>query len=796
MAQAGAAAGKEKSRLRMGDRWRKLWLWQRSRTMSFWLALLLFPAGFFLARASILEDLYPFAAAFVAAVTVNRRRMAPLFLLPVLLGTWQVVPREQFGIYALAQLLLLFILYFYRSERRERLLLPLSVLAVSAVSKGVYLGLHGFSDYQLVLMLLESLFSAGLTVIMLQLAAALRELSSRRSFAANEMVCLFVCLMGIVSGIGSFQLGPVDLQIAVSAFLVMLAACWGGAGTGAAAGALVGVIPSLAVSSGPAMIGIYAFSGLLSGAFNSFGRFGAALGFLLGNQLLALYLISSEEVQLIVFASLAAALFLLLLPAKPMRKLRKLFLSVPPAAVTETASERQLRISVRRLKNAVWLFRDLAEKCGRISGSALPAGDDEAEMNEVLAELSARVCSACSMKNICWGIDRENTDKSVREIFSVIREKGGVSARELPESFARRCTHSKELLAVSSCLYDLYCRSSYWRQQQEGARQLLMRQLSGSASILERTARELSESSRERDLLERELAKSLRNAGLPVESAGVLRMNGRSMELVADLRDCVGEARCLPLLEDQVSALLGQRCRVHEYSCAAGCGGRCRYRLLQGGALRMRVGKAQAARESGAVCGDSGESALLEDGRALLAISDGMGAGMRASFESGAAVSLLTRLLETGFARADAIDTVNSVLAMRREEESFVTLDLCLVDLYGGKAEFIKTGAAPSFIKRGNEVLMLRAESLPLGIWNSVQKEVLTERICPGDMIVLASDGLIDSVKDAEWVRGVLVGAQTEEAQELAELLLERAEHIAGGRLRDDITVMVGRIEA
>ncbi|MCL2817302.1 MAG: SpoIIE family protein phosphatase, partial [Clostridiales bacterium] len=195
---------------------------------------------------------------------------------------------------------------------------------------------------------------------------------------------------------------------------------------------------------------------------------------------------------------------------------------------------------------------------------------------------------------------------------------------------------------------------------------------------------------------------------------------------------------------------------------------------------------------------DCGEVLLLEEGKQLLMISDGMGVGQKAAMQSWTALSLVSRFLEAGFSRDTAIDTVNAALALRGREESFVTLDLCLLDLYTGEAEFIKTGGAPSFIKRGNSVKMIKASSLPVGMLTKVEKEVISDRIFPGDMIIMASDGLLDAENqnDAEWLCKFLEQINASTPQEVAEFLLAKVISMTGGRLKDDITVLVAQMAA
>jgi stage II sporulation protein E len=394
-------------------------------------------------------------------------------------------------------------------------------------------------------------------------------------------------------------------------------------------------------------------------------------------------------------------------------------------------------------------------------------------------------------------MDREETHNGVRALFTAVRENSLASVKDAPENFVRRCPHIKELVAISNCLYNMYCRCSYWNLQREQSRRLLSHQLNGVADVMEKIAREVMDYGDERELLERELQKAIAKRGMPADNAGIISIGEKSINIWAQYLECPGELYCRRAMEEEVSRLLGYEFCVHEHACGGhNCVERCEYRLLARGAYGLLVGKAQLAKDGKGVCGDSGSALLLEEGKQLLMISDGMGVGDRAAAESSAAINVVSRLLEAGLAQDTAIDTVNAALSLRGSEESFVTLDMCVVDLYSGSADFVKTGGAASFIKRGGLVRMVRGGSLPVGVLYTVDKEVLTEQLLPGDMIVMASDGLldVDSKNDNQWLVRILEQASAPTAQTMAEYLLDKVVSVSNGKLKDDITVLVAQL--
>ena len=63
-------------------------------------------------------------------------------------------------------------------------------------------------------------------------------------------------------------------------------------------------------------------------------------------------------------------------------------------------------------------------------------------------------------------------------------------------------------------------------------------------------------------------------------------------------------------------------------------------------------------------------------------------------------VEMLEELLGAGFPVKTAVQMMNTALVIGREEVRFCTGDVSLFDLYEGTCEFVKAGAAATFLKR------------------------------------------------------------------------------------------------
>ncbi|MDN5344249.1 MAG: stage sporulation protein [Clostridia bacterium] len=214
---------------------------------------------------------------------------------------------------------------------------------------------------------------------------------------------------------------------------------------------------------------------------------------------------------------------------------------------------------------------------------------------------------------------------------------------------------------------------------------------------------------------------------------------------------------------------------------------------------RVSVGVAAAPRYQADVSGDAWLTANLGPGRHLLILGDGMGAGRLAAETSGTATELIRDLLAAGFTPAMALRTVNMVLLLRSPQESFTTFDLALINTLAAGAEFYKLGACPSFIQRDGLVKTLGSHSLPVGILEDLQLEPLQEELQEGDLLVMVSDGILEAHRDInekeKWLVRALQRAGDNHPQEIADRLLKQARALVEGKPRDDMTVIVARLE-
>lgn len=205
-----------------------------------------------------------------------------------------------------------------------------------------------------------------------------------------------------------------------------------------------------------------------------------------------------------------------------------------------------------------------------------------------------------------------------------------------------------------------------------------------------------------------------------------------------------------------------------------------------------RVGVAKRPRRGGTISGDSELIAELSGNRVVFGLSDGMGVGPRAAWESGTAMSLMEQLLMAGFSQSISVRAVNTTLLLRSVDDHFATLDLLLLDRVAHSMEVVKVAASPTFVRRRGHAFEIQSHSLPVGIVQEVTIDPVTSPVESGDVVVMVTDGVIEANQPGaeerlkEFLLQMPIGDPTIMAETLLSFMLGDTQDG-----RDDALVMV-----
>lgn len=243
-----------------------------------------------------------------------------------------------------------------------------------------------------------------------------------------------------------------------------------------------------------------------------------------------------------------------------------------------------------------------------------------------------------------------------------------------------------------------------------------------------------------------QIEKKLARRGIRVKDIGIFIQNDMPMEVILqaktakranvnskEIENVLGD-----VLECQFEGVDGNRRLINEVYHDYMFRQMPRYQILMGHVMKVTNGQNFS--------GDNFSSIEMENGKIAVTISDGMGSGEIARKESSVALELLEHCLEAGFEAKNAIGLANAALYSKSESRHPVTVDMCVVDKYLGVADFIKLGAAATFIKRDGYVEIIRSTSLPIGVLEKTDYDCASKKLYDEDLIIMISDGVLENL--------------------------------------------------
>ena len=157
-------------------------------------------------------------------------------------------------------------------------------------------------------------------------------------------------------------------------------------------------------------------------------------------------------------------------------------------------------------------------------------------------------------------------------------------------------------------------------------------------------------------------------------------------------------------------------------------------------------------------------------------------------------LELIENLMMSGFGEETTLKLVNTLFVLEGENISPATVDMSIIDMYSGVCDFLKLGAATTYVKRGNWVETLRSTSLPMGGEECIDIESATKKLYDGDFVIMMSDGIVETaakLNKEDEIGEIILRAKPGKPQDMADKILRDAIEVLGNKKEDDMTVFV-----
>ncbi|WP_338586779.1 stage II sporulation protein E [Clostridium baratii] len=738
----------------------------------------------------------PFGIAFLISIVLEKNQSKVLTAsIGGLVGYFTINNMLKDGfVYALIILFMLgYSLLFDKLKKRISDKQMFAILFLSYLIYGLFISNYDMG-VNITMAALNTLISVPIYYVIRYGIKCVGEYNTNYFFNVEELISIafIICLM--VAGIGSFSIVGISIRNILSLAIVISIAYVGGATNGATIGIAMGVVVGVTTGDMIGCIGLYGSVGLIAGLFKETGKVFSFISSILIFLIISFYS-NGLNMQGISEILIGGMVFLII----PKKFLKMLEIEICADSKIEKINEEHLEQVKEEFSNKVQNF-GLA--LGAISTSLNNMSDNDKlcyknKSTGLIENLADRVCSVCSNCSRCWNREFNQTYTA----FEVLLKEKEQGKHTFPSELEKKCIRKSDLIFNSEEIINILNGNEIIRRKLEEGRKIVANHINNISYNLDTMVTDFKRDITWCEELERVIRRELNKNSIAYKEVFCYTDKGGRANVKISMEKCSGCDYCAKNVLPVVNEIVGSPMSINNNGCRINPNNKdCyivleempKYKVVTYAGMRVKEGEEHT--------GDTYSFGRLDGGKYMTLLSDGMGSGPEASKESKATVELVERFVEAGFSIETALDTVNSIMSMKFEEdEKFSTLDLSTIDLYTGKASFIKVGAAASFIKRGDKIKKISSNMPPFGLMDKVLVESVEENLKGGDIIITLSDGVLDvdkdGVGDSAWLEKYLKG-KGNNPRELVEDILEESKKINNGTIKDDMSIIVSKVHA
>lgn len=772
--------------------------------------ILIYMLAFMLSTVSGAGENMFFGLSIFAAICSNAIPIGMVYVITII-GTLIGFGREKLLLYMVTSLVFIVLTLMhkpsYEEERNEKqklgLFLFLSIIIVNIVKM-----LFGtFLLYDLLATITTAIESYIFYKIFVNSVAVLEDINIKKAFSIEETMGVTLTVAIAISAIGPLEVVGVEIRSVLCILLVLIMGWKNGLLVGATSGITIGTVFGILGGGDPIIIAVYGLSGLLAGLLNRFGKLGVTIGFVIGNTILT-FVVSGNTSELIYLKDiLVASLGLLLVPKGLQINIKDLINNNPCLPVGEAYridGEKEVKEKIDNISETIKNISELY--------SEDRAEDYQKNKSEFISRLKANFED--KKENIIIESIMEIGNLIFDDIFELLSDEKEIEKEDIIKLFEKYNAYIlglseeepneeveadvKEANSIINNTYKVYKTDYIASEKVKETKKNISTQLEDVSKVLANMVEELyPQEEYEREKTEiKELAKK---KGIAVIDLDVKKETSQRLIVTAYVKkDAKSKKNKVTGLDKIISntfkeKVISQKEISEEIESDIM---KCTY--ISEDRYNIQIGTAKTTKSGSSTSGDSKVNHKLNDGKYLIVLSDGMGSGSKAKKSSQMATKMLDRLLTNGFEKESSIKLINSTISSKEIDSTFATLDIAIFDLYKGNIEFVKNGACPTYIKNKQGVNLLKVMSLPAGIVDKVELEVYDKDLEAGDILVMCSDGIMDSKEEYTekelWLRDFLEKIETTDAQKIADLILKEAVDNNYGKPKDDMTVIVAKI--
>lgn len=550
---------------------------------------------------------------------------------------------------------------------------------------------------------------------------------------------------------------------------------------GTLTGVIVGLVYSIITKQSSLIITSFVFSGLIAGVLSRFNKFVVILAFVVGNfALSALYLKDATMFTRLAEVLIASGI-IVALPKKVILKLETIF-------DTKNALGRGYEnlLAAADTKDRLNAMSEVLDNLAHITTVVTDETLEETQdvIKKYLLDYKANECISCTNRASCM---TEEIDVVARHLADRLENGKKITKEMLPID----CDLKEELITNIESIYSNIKLMRIVKQKEDESNKKLAEEYKTISSLIKNLAK--GELAKVDTKEQKQIREELKYMGYVVYEDNFVKNNEDvSYEFITDILIDINKAK--KEIQKIVSDIVGVKMSI-KLVLNSSKTERSRIKLVPSSKYVVKAVVKQVRKADSNISGDSYIVTELKDNSKVIAISDGMGSGEKSHEVSTAVISMIEKMNATGLDKRQVIDIVNKLIKLKENGEISATLDMCAINEKTNNLEFVKLGAAPSYIIRNKEVIEVKQNTMPIGLVENVDYSTIENEINKGDYIVLISDGAMSDI-NKHTLQQVVEKLDMDNTNE--KTLMDSLMKIVVGNqnkiILDDVTVVVCKI--
>ena len=747
---------------------------------------ILFALGFFLTPIKFIFDIYPFGIALVASC----KSFAPFVYAGSIVAVLYRMDANLTYIIALSALLALRVAGSLlmnwdkhsksglNMEGRRELLFSfftenvgvrVSLCAFCALGIGIYSTMRAdFSYYEIFVLIFFTVISALMCIALCGVYESKRD----------SLFLIGICALAfmVVYALKGIELFSLDISMILSYSIILYASKNISPSKSGALGALFGIGQRIAFSP------VFAIASLISGFLWRFSTYLAIMCAFIVSVGYGIFTSGYEAIVYLVPELLFSSLI--------MYPILRFEVLPRPTFATESADKVTVRevLSRERDTKTRESFKKVSASLKEISKMLYDFGNSEKVVSiDTRYDSCLRICESncysCPKKTICWERDVATTKENIDRMSVASFYNKSVTKSDIDEKFLHRCPNIDTIIEKINAK----CRDEDENLIKNDKFEVSGKDYENISRMIDSAICKIDSDDLCDEMMSDKVSRALDVIGLRY---GKIRVFGDTKKRIIATGVDMESSKCnTPTLVSTLEKTL--MCKITPPLFE----GSSPYAIMTSettNKYEVDSSKSSGKTDTEEQNGDTVSTFLSSDNKFYMLICDGMGTGKEASVTSRMCADFIRKLLISNPDKEISLSMANSFIRNKSLECSS-SVDLLEIDLATGKGSFIKSGAAPSFVKRGDRVFKLHSKTAPIGIMKNLDAEQLDFNLQENDIVLMVSDGVCQDERDAEWISALL--SSTEEySDSLPDKILARCKE--RGMKKDDRSVCIATVRS